>query len=303
MTTPSPRSMPELWDSCVIGTFTIPPVKQRGTVKVSVTPSIKKDDKKKPGKDGSKPAIERVEPEKIEVEFTFNEEIWEQVAPIIKGLKPDGKPRDIFHPLTDVYDVASFLIDQASPVDFNNGVMSITWSGESWKPAAGTGQQVILRRGSRGPEVTRWQTFLAEQKFGEPEGFSPIDGIFGILTEDGTKGFQTREAIKVDGIVGPETFGAAAKFGYVPPPPIQGGQGGGGVKTPEEAVAAAATDLAGDVADAAGEVADAVTDAAEAFLGGGENGDSSSGEASGEGSGGGPDGTSGGATSGGSPGS
>lgn len=309
MTTPSPRTLPELWDSCVIGAYTLPPVKQRGTVKVSVTPSLKKDDKKKAGKDGSKPAIERIEPEKVEIEFTFNEEIWEQVHPIIKGLRPDGKPRDVFHPLTDVYDVAAILIEQASPVEFNNGIMTITWSGESWKAAAAEGTVPVLRRGSRGPEVTRWQTFLTEQKFGEPEGFSPIDGIFGILTEDGTKAFQDREEIKIDGIVGPETFGAAAKFGYVPPPPVKGG-GSGGVVTPEQAQQAAANALVDGAGEAIDDVVDGVTDAAadaaSAFLGGDENGSDTSSESSGEGGGGGPDGVneigSGQPGSGGSPG-
>ena len=294
MSSPSPRSMPELWDTCVIGAFTLPPVKQRGSCKVSVTPSLKKDDKKKAGKDGAKPAIERIEPDKIEVEFQWNEEIWPQVAPIITGLKPDGTPRDIFHPLTDVYGDSSFLIEQASPVEFNNGVMSITWSGEAWKAPAASGQQLILRRGSTGTEVTRWQTFLTEQRFGEPEGFSPIDGIFGILTEDGTKGFQTRESIKVDGIVGPETFGAAAKYGYAPPPPVKGGSGGGGVKTPDASEDATWSDFAEDATnsdladlqnDAAEANVNAVEEAARDFLGGGENGDDSSGSAAGEGSG------------------
>jgi len=166
-------------------------------------------------------------------------------------------------------------------------VFTITYSGEEWKPPGAQGQVPILRRGSQGPEVTRWQTFLTEQKFGEAEGFSPIDGIFGILTEDGTKGFQEREKIKVDGIVGPETFGAASKFGYVPPPPVKGG--GGGVVTPEQAQQAsgdAIVDAAGDaINDAADAVADTAAAVAEAFLGGNENGDADAGEAGGEGAG------------------
>jgi peptidoglycan hydrolase-like protein with peptidoglycan-binding domain len=274
MAFPSPRSLPGFWDTAVLGEFVLPPVAQRGSCDVRVTPSIKKDDKKKPGKDKANVSVERVEPAKIEVVFRFNEEIWAQVEPTIAGLKPDGKPRDIAHPMAQLYGIGAMMIEQASPLEFNDGIGEITWSGEEWTAPAAQGQPVILRRGSTGPEVSRWQTFLTEQKFGEVEGFSPIDGIFGILTEDGTKGFQTREAIKVDGIVGPETFGAASKYGYVPPPPIQGGAGGGGgVKTPEDAVAAALTDAAGAVADAAGEVADTVTDAVQGLLGGddGEN--------------------------------
>jgi len=285
---PSPRRLPEFWQTCVVGSFNLPPVKDRGTVQISITASLKKDDKKKAGKDGSKPAIERIEPDKIEIEYQFNEDSWEENEAVIAGLKPDGTPRDISHPLASVYGISAMLIEQASPVTFADGIFTITWSGESWKAPAAQGQQLYLRRGSTGPEVTRWQTFLTEQKFGEAEGFSPIDGIFGILTEDGTKGFQEREKIKVDGIVGPETFGAASKYGYVPPPPVKGGSGGG-VKTPEQAAAAAVGAAAGDVVDAAGDLADAagefLDDAADAFLGGDENGDSGSGESSGEGGG------------------
>ena len=87
MAFPGPRRLPALWQTAVVGPFTLPPVEGRGVVKVNVTPSLKKDDKKKAGKDGSKPAIERIEPKKIEVEFRFNEEIWEQVEPIIAGLE------------------------------------------------------------------------------------------------------------------------------------------------------------------------------------------------------------------------
>ena len=280
---PGPRRLPALWQTAVVGPFTLPPVEGRGVVKVNVTPSLKKDDKKKAGKDGSKPAIERIEPEKIEIEFEFNEEIWEQCEAVIVGLKPDGKPRDIMHPAAQVYGVQSILIEQASPLEFADGVFTITYSGEEWKPPGAQGQVPILRRGSQGPEVTRWQTFLTEQKFGEAEGFSPIDGIFGILTEDGTKGFQEREKIKVDGIVGPETFGAASKFGYVPPPPVKGG--GGGVVTPEQALAAGGAFLVDAVGVVADGVADTAAAVAEAFLGGNENGDDSNGAAGGEGGG------------------
>ena len=278
MAIPGPRRMPLLWQIAIVGDYALPPIENRGACEVRVTPSLKKDDKKKPGKDKASTSVERIEPAKIEIVLRFNEEIWEQVEPVIRGLKPDGKPRDLMHPSAQMYDISAILIEQASPLEWNDGIGEITWSGEEWTAPAAQGQPLILRRGSQGPEVSRWQQFLTEQKFGEAEGFSPVDGIFGILTENGTKGFQEREVIKVDGIVGPETFGAASKYGYVPPPPVQGGAGsGGGVQTPQEAQAAALLDAAGDVADAvadaAGDVADAAADAVDTFLGGddGEN--------------------------------
>lgn len=270
MAIPGPRRMPLLWQIAIVGDYALPPVENRGACEVRVTPSIKKDDKKKPGKDKASTSVERVEPAKIEIVLRFNEEIWEQVEEVIRGLKPDGKPRDIMHPSVQVYDIGAMMIEQASPLEWNDGIGEITWSGEEWVAPAAQGQPVILRRGSTGPEVSRWQQFLTEQHFGEAEGFSPVDGIFGVLTENGTKEFQTREEIKVDGIVGPETFGAASKFGYVPPPPIQGG--GGGVQTPQEAQAAAVVDAASDAAsDAVDAVADAAAAAADAFLGGSQN--------------------------------
>lgn len=238
MALPGPRRAPLFWNVAQIGDFFLPPTEDGGSVKVKVRPSIKLDDKKKPGKDKSNPTVERIENKKVEIEFTWKETIWELVEPIIRGLDPDGKPRDVIHPATAVYNIGSILIEQASEIEHDAGKMSITYSGQEWKPDSGGGQQVYLMVGSTGPEVTRWQTFLTEQKFGEAEGFSPIDGIFQGLTRDGTKGFQTRENIRVDGIVGPETFGAASKYGYVPPPPIKGGQG---VKTPESSEAAPTT--------------------------------------------------------------
>jgi peptidoglycan hydrolase-like protein with peptidoglycan-binding domain len=235
MSMPGPRRAPSFWDIVIIGDFALPAVEKKGGCKVKVKPSIKLDDKKKPGKDKSNPTVERIENKKISIECWWNEDIWEQMEPAIRGLDPDGKPRDIIHPATAVYNIGSILIEEASEIEHQAGIMSITYSGQEWKPDASQGQQVYLQVGSQGPEVTRWQTFLTEQKFGEAEGFSPIDGIFQGLTRDGTKGFQTREAIRVDGIVGPETFGAASKYGYVPPPPIKGGSG---VKTPDSSTAA-----------------------------------------------------------------
>lgn len=66
-----------------------------------------------------------------------------------------------------------------------------------------------LRRGHRGPDVQRWQQFLEDQ------GFSPgaIDGVFGPKTAEATRAFQAAHGLKVDGVVGPQTFGKAASLG------------------------------------------------------------------------------------------
>ena len=268
MAMPGPRRAPLFWDIAIVGQFALPAVEGRGGCKVKVKPSIKLDDKKKPGKDKSNPTVERVENKKVEIEVWWNEEIWEEMEPAIRGLDPDGTPRDILHPATAVYNIGSILIEQASEITHEKGIMSITYSGQEWKPDASQGQQVYLLIGSTGPEVTRWQTFLTEQHFGEAEGFSPIDGIFQVLTRDGTKAFQTRENIRVDGIVGPETFGAASKYGYVPPPPIKGGSG---VKTPDSSAAAPTTGMS-----------DQVTEGSNAATFDGQSGDHPADDAAGE---------------------
>ncbi|KXG78683.1 Spore cortex-lytic enzyme [Fervidicola ferrireducens] len=60
----------------------------------------------------------------------------------------------------------------------------------------------ILRRGMRGMDVAELQMKL--QSLGYYMG--PIDGIFGPLTERAVRQLQRDNNIKVDGIVGPQTY-------------------------------------------------------------------------------------------------
>jgi uncharacterized protein (TIGR02594 family) len=61
-----------------------------------------------------------------------------------------------------------------------------------------------LRQGSRGSAVTDLQRRLAAA------GFSPgaADGIFGPLTDNAVRSFQRARGLGIDGIVGPQTWGA-----------------------------------------------------------------------------------------------
>ncbi len=61
-----------------------------------------------------------------------------------------------------------------------------------------------LRRGDRGLDVQRLQMLL------DAAGYSPgpVDGIFGSLTLDAVVAFQRDQGLAVDGLVGPQTFGA-----------------------------------------------------------------------------------------------
>jgi peptidoglycan hydrolase-like protein with peptidoglycan-binding domain len=60
----------------------------------------------------------------------------------------------------------------------------------------------ILRRGMRGEDVKILQSKL--ESLGYLVG--PIDGIFGSKTERAVRQFQKANSIKVDGIVGPQTY-------------------------------------------------------------------------------------------------
>lgn len=62
----------------------------------------------------------------------------------------------------------------------------------------------MVRRGSEGPVVRMLQILLT--KVGLAPG--PIDGVFGPMTHGATVQFQVRRGLSVDGIVGPNTWGA-----------------------------------------------------------------------------------------------
>ncbi|MEH6649523.1 MAG: M15 family metallopeptidase [Motiliproteus sp.] len=68
----------------------------------------------------------------------------------------------------------------------------------------------ILRRGSEGKNVERWQQFLVGERF--LQGL--VDGKFGPATELATKAFQRANKTSSDGIVGPKTFGNALNSGF-----------------------------------------------------------------------------------------
>jgi hypothetical protein len=61
-----------------------------------------------------------------------------------------------------------------------------------------------LRRGASGADVERLQRLLARA----PTYHRPVDGIFGSRTEAAVKAYQSTRGLVVDGIVGPQTWGA-----------------------------------------------------------------------------------------------
>lgn len=69
--------------------------------------------------------------------------------------------------------------------------------------------QPVLRRGSRGPAVKRLQEALIKLGYKLPR--YGADGVFGAETEAAVRAFQAARKLKVDGIVGPQTWTALDK--------------------------------------------------------------------------------------------
>lgn len=69
----------------------------------------------------------------------------------------------------------------------------------------------VLRKGSTGPEVEKWQAFLKGLK---PESSILISGVFEDLTERDTKTFQSKKGLTPDGVVGPKTLTVAMTSGF-----------------------------------------------------------------------------------------
>jgi putative chitinase len=72
---------------------------------------------------------------------------------------------------------------------------------------------MILKKGMIGETVRAWQQFLNGQSY----DCGTADGIFGVLTEAGTKQFQRVYGLTEDGIAGKNTISAAKNLGYIPP--------------------------------------------------------------------------------------
>ena len=70
----------------------------------------------------------------------------------------------------------------------------------------------ILRPGSKGTEVERWQQFLIGR--GLLKGRA--DGDFGPITEKASKAFQKNNGLVADGIIGPRSYGHALLLGFDP---------------------------------------------------------------------------------------
>lgn len=67
------------------------------------------------------------------------------------------------------------------------------------------GGKRTLRRGMNGLDVARCQNLLNSWMV-HPDKVLWVDGMFGPKTDKGVRKFQQRVRIKVDGVVGPQTW-------------------------------------------------------------------------------------------------
>src|SRR5258707_7360791 len=64
-----------------------------------------------------------------------------------------------------------------------------------------------------GSDVSAWQQFLVDQSLYN----DVVDGLYGPLTAQGTRDYQTKKGLGVDGVVGVGTFSKAVLDGFESP--------------------------------------------------------------------------------------
>ncbi len=224
-------SLRDKWDRCNLGPHVLPPDMRWGTVEVEVVPEVEEDDKKAKGKNGGKPTLNGEKRAKVTITLTGSiRHMLDRTEPIAGDIWPPAGPLEILHPNAALHGVFAVTVQSVSGFKLRrDGTFTYTWNCKSWKADTGKCGPFLLMQGSSGAEVKRWQEFLQVV----------ADGVFGSGTKTATEEFQAERGIKVDGIVGPQTFGEAAKLGYAPPAPQPCPPGGSGkqagVGTPKEA--------------------------------------------------------------------
>lgn len=204
-----------------IGSVTLPPRLAWGEAWLDTDASVKLDEKKAAGKNGSRQTIQGRDDSPIAVEVRVHPTDYELLREALRvlWLEAQAGPGKVVHANAELFGITAVQVQKiTAPKRNSDGEWVASITGKGWAGAPeGEGCKLLLLRGSTdattGKEVSRWQTFLLAQGY-DPQG---IDGIFGTNTDAATRLFQTAQAITVDGIVGPETFGKAALLGYALP--------------------------------------------------------------------------------------
>ena len=127
---------------------------------------------------------------------------------VVVGAIADGR----FGPSTEV---ATRAWQRAHGLLADGVVGPATWAvWEATSSGSGSAPRVpsvrVLRRGSRGDDVARWQRFLR----GAVADDLVVDGRFGPATVAATERFQQANGLEVDGVVGNRTLGVAMSQGF-----------------------------------------------------------------------------------------
>lgn len=210
-----------------LGAITLPPPGMSGHAWLSVSPKIKVDEKKASGKNGSRLTLQGDDNYEVSVTCQINDArpaavklIASTVLELVRAMRVG--PVQVVHVNAEACDVGSVqLLEIPGGIKPSGGKLTIELKGKGWSAASATttGCQLFLLIGSTDKstsgEVTKWETFLTAQGYYT----GAIDGVFATAVDTATRAFQTAQAILVDGIVGPQTFGAAAALGYTKPAP------------------------------------------------------------------------------------
>jgi peptidoglycan hydrolase-like protein with peptidoglycan-binding domain len=129
-------------------------------------------------------------------------------SPTVPGPPPDVTGFAAFRQIADAGDFEGVLT-WGIGVAARTGIRVTTLSGPTRiavdvvHAEPGTGNQ-LLRRGDRGAAVATWQWRLVQAL----DRRIDVDEIFGPMTEQATRDFQSSSGVAVDGVVGPRTRAA-----------------------------------------------------------------------------------------------
>lgn len=132
----------------------------------------------------------------------------EKLQRLLNAHMPDLRPLEVDGDFGSVTDDRVREYQRRVEIEVDGVAGPQTWGmllgGETaQEDAAGT---PTLSNGSRGPAVRKLQRLL-NARVPDLDALA-VDGVFGSLTERHVRRFQTRLAITVDGVVGPQTWGA-----------------------------------------------------------------------------------------------
>ncbi|MBS1150956.1 MAG: penicillin-resistant DD-carboxypeptidase-like protein [Myxococcaceae bacterium] len=97
---------------------------------------------------------------------------------------------------------------------------ALNGAGAAAPAPAPSGGEPVLRQGARGEPTSRLQQRLAQLGFNP----GPVDGDFGPRTASAVRSFQASRGLAIDGVVGPQTWGALRSGDvFTPPPSASGG--------------------------------------------------------------------------------